>query len=469
MSRIANGNTDIHAVMENQSFKKLAVKGVASYSTQNILLQFVWFFTSLILLNSISVADYSILKLILAAVAVPSAMYIAGLDPIILSDLGVEREKGRLGVVKGLFQSYIIFEIVSAVLIWSGFILTIKFIGHVFDPATRSYLFVASFLIFVRPLQNIFIQFFNLFFHFKQVTLVKFYAEAGILLGLAYFVWYAHQGLYTALLVQVVVPFIAITLSFPVFFSVYRKELSHVKTESGGFFSRIKAHGKWSIAAAYVLKASDGLRLFFIDRFIGREAVAIFSLADGLWNRVVSIFPIKTVLDAMLPQRSQDEGAARRSLVSGSKYAFLGLAGLGLVAAIVGYPFLSVFFPKYMSAFPVFLGFLLMIPRVSFSSALGPLLRAYRFQRSGFFGALASIILSTVLAFVLYPLFGMVGVVAEVVVSSALLIQIVYISFVKQYPVFKIRMKEFFTWDQNDREMVSLIMKRVMRRSRVSS
>jgi|GEM_PF-2458951 len=451
---------------QNQSMKELAVKGVATLSVQSVLLQGIWFFTSLVLLNSISVFDYSVLKLVLVAVAFPSALYIAGIDPIILADMGVEREHGRLGALKSLFRAYAIFEIISAFVIWTGFYIFISFFKGSFSPPTQEYLFAASFMIFSRPLQNILIQFFNLYFQFKRITLMKLYDEGLTLLSLLFFVFYLKQGIYAAILIQVISPFIAVLLSLPAFFALYRKHLHRVQREPAGFWARLRAHGKWSIAAAYVSSGSDALHLFFIDRFIGREAVALYSLADSLWGHVTSLFPAKSILSAMIPQRARDEATARQSLIRGSKYAFLGFTAVGLAATIGGYPFLQTFFPKYVAAFPVFLGLLLMIPKTAFSSALGPLLRAYKFQKAGFSAALLSLVLTAVFAYVLYPAFGMKGVIAEVVLTGSILVYVVYRSFIHKYPSFKIRLREIFSWDQYDSDMMMILVKGIWRRAK---
>lgn len=454
---------------KNQPLKAMAVKGVAVITAQNVMLLGIWFLTSLALLNAISVADYGVLKLVFAVVAVPSALYIAGLDPIIQADMGVERERGRLGVLKSLFRAYVLFEIISAVVIWLGFVLCISFFKDSFNEATQAYLFLASFTIFARPLQNILIQFFSLYFRFRQVTMVKLIDELATLAATLYFVWYLQQGLYAAIVIQAVVPFVSVVFCLPAFVALYRKQLRGIQFEPAGFFARIRAHAKWSIAAAYVLKASDSLHLFFIDRFVGREAVALFSLADALWGYMTSLFPIKTVLDAMVPQRAQEEAVARQNLVRGTKYTFLGYAMLGALCAICGYPFLSLFYPKYVKAFPVFLGLLLMIPRVSFSTALGPLLRAYKFQRPGFTAAVVSLVLTVIFAYMLYPTFGMVGVIAEVVLTNTILVYIVYKIFIKRYPAFRLRLGELFTWDTYDADTVGILVRAVRARFKLSS
>lgn len=441
----------------SESLKVLAVKGLVTFSAQNLILKVIWFLTSLVLLNSVTIFDYSVLRLVFATIAVPSALYIAGVDSMILADMGVERESGKLGTVKSLFRSYVVFEIVSAVIIWSGFIFFISFFKDFFSPPTLRYLFAASFLIFSRPLQNIVIQFFNLFFSFRRVTLLKLYEAGMTLAAMAFFVFYLRQGIYAAILIQVVAPFIATCLSLPTFVALYRKNLQSVSREPAGFYVRLKAHGKWAIASSYVLTGSDSLRLFFIDHFIGRGAVALYSLADALWNHLTSLFPVKSILDVMIPQSSKAEAVARQSLIRGFKYALLGFTALGVLSSVGGYPFLRTFFPKYVAAFPIFLGLLLMIPRLSFSAALGPLLRAYKFQLAGFSAALTSLFLTIGLAYVLYPIFGMAGVVSEFIITNTLLIYIVYRAFIKKYPAFKINMREIFSWDSYDAEMFRIL------------
>ncbi len=434
------------------------------FSFQNVLLQVIWFLTSLVLLNSITVVDYSVLKLVFAAIAVPSALYIAGIDPIVLADMGVEREFGRLGVLKGLFRAYVIFEVLSACILWSGFILLLTaFKGH-FSPLTYQYIFAASFIILSRPLQNILFQLFGLFLRFQQMTFLKLYDEGLTLLAMVYFVFYLRQGVYAAILIQVVAPLVAVTLSLPAFFILYRKQLRGVRREKAGFFARLRAHGKWSIAAAYVVNGWDALRLFFIDHFIGREAVALYSLADSLWGHLISLFPVKSILSAMLPQRTKDETTARHNLIRGFKYSFLGFTILGLLSAVTGYQFLRIFFPKYIAAFPIFLGFLLMIPKFSFSSALSPLLRAYKFQLAGFLAALFSLVLTVAFAYILYPRLGMKGVVAETVITNTILICLVYKAFIRKYPAFRLRMREIFSWDRYDADTIRMLVKSFLQR-----
>ncbi len=451
-----------------EPLKVTAVKGVASFSAQNMMLQVIWFLTSLVVLNSITVADYSVMKLVFATVAVPAALYIAGIDSVLLADMGVEREHGRLGQVKDLFRAYVIFEMISAAVIWAGFILFFTFFGDVFSQATRSYLFIASFSIFSQPMQNILIQFFSLFFRFWNVTKVKLFNEGLTLLGIVIFVFFQHKGLYAIILIQVIAPFLAVLISLPSFFALYRKELRHVTPVHAGLFARLRAHGKWSIASAYVLKTWDAAHLFLIDRLIGREAVALYSLADSLWGHLISLFPIKSILDAMLPQRTKDETTARRNLVHGFKYAAIGFVLLGIASAIGGYPFLWLFFPKYVAAFPVFLGFLLMIPRFAFSSVLSPLLRAYKFQKSGFTAAVNSLVMTVVLAFVLFPVLGMAGAIIEVVVVSTVQVYIVYRTFIKKYPAFKLHLSELMTWDRYDADTIQTLVKGIRSRLRMS-
>ncbi len=457
----------------NQSFKVLAVKGVAAISFQNVLLQGIWFFTSIVLLNAISVTEFSILKIVFATIAVPSALFIAGLDPIILADMGVERERGNMGVVKSLFRAYIIFELVAACCIWIGFVFFLSLFKQYFEYSsvgtlvsqsgslhnTYQYLFAASFTIFSKPLQNIYIQFFSLYFQFTRVTYVKLFDELVTLGATVYFVFFLHQGIYAAILIQIVSPFVALALTTPAVIALYKKQLHEVKSESADFFARIKAHGKWSIGSAYVMKVTDALHLYFIDQFIGRPAVAIFSLADALWGHLISLFPIKSILDTVVPQRSLDETVARNNLIRGIKYSFLGFMILGSGAAIGGYPFLYMFFPKYIQSFPVFLGLLLLIPRIAFSSALAPLLRAYKYQFVGFTAACISLFFTTVFAYILYPVFGMKGVVCEVVLTSSVYVYINYVLFIKKYPAFRIQCREIFSWDAYDSELIGIAIK----------
>ncbi|MGB4076511.1 MAG: hypothetical protein WBK28_02285, partial [Minisyncoccia bacterium] len=81
-------------------------KGVAWGFSTTVLEKALALVNILIVLHYLSVYEYGIVGLVMSAVSLVGMLLLSGLSTTITADLGVERARGALGKMKGLFHQY---------------------------------------------------------------------------------------------------------------------------------------------------------------------------------------------------------------------------------------------------------------------------------------------------------------------------------------------------------------------------
>lgn len=146
----------------------------------------------------------------------------------------------------------------------------------------------------------------------------------------------------------------------------------------------LKKHGKWAIAFKWLKDATDTLRIWLLNAFLGPTAVGLFSLVDALIGHVSSIVNTLPAFTAALPRYVHDPERLKAATQTAIRYSLLVFWGVFVLSSIL-IPFaIPWIFPKYSAAIPYYLAMSLILLTLGISSVLTAIFPALGYQRALF-------------------------------------------------------------------------------------
>lgn len=450
-------------LVAQKSFSRKIAEGFAWSSGGAGVLKIIGFFVTFLIIARLSLSEYGTYQLTLAAWGLLMNFFASGVNQILIAKASVyakQQEESRIVELgRGLFLS----KCAIGFLLWLFVFFGTGFLKKFYSGDIVSLLRILSWTFLAIP--------FSEFIRFDLSLRLKFFAlnlfdvieevirATGVLLVLFVF----HSGI-PGLLWTIV-----LSILFTPFFFLFVVKKSYLNPafplKLQDFFRLIFGQGKWVILQKFVRQGEKNLRPFFIQYFIGREAVALFSVAEKLFMHLVTLIPMQSVLVPAVSSEVHDEDRSRRVFERGVKYSVPFYALIALVS-FFAVPWLLVFlFPQYLSALPLFNIFLLYIPFVGVSYLLTSFFFSQHEQRAAFFIVLARFGVFLALAPLFLRLFGLTGIAAEYIISLYFNDILRYFSLVRHHPFLRVRMSVLFRVDDYDRALWSRIKKRVPTRN----
>ncbi len=414
---------------------------------------------AILMLRWLSVYEYGVYRLAIAAYDFFGGFFLAGLENVVVSDAAADIEKNSRRA-RVLYTSYFIFlSVVSVVLAAIFYFASDRVAAWMGGEAV--YLKIVALLFLLSPFETAYKLRFQIYLDFGWGMIFKIIADTGKLVAIALFFLLWSFDVTRALWSVVIATALPLTATFlgyrrPSLFSF--PSFSEIKESFAALFLR---HGKWAIVSDFVNNASQNIRPFVVRAFVGIEGVALISVAQNLLSAVKSLFPIREVLTPALPRASDDPARLAAQINRATKYATYVYVGLSIAAAL-GVPVLVwLLFPHYLPALPFFYILLLGLPFFGFRSVAIPVFYALKAQRVLLIITTVRTILLTVVNVALTYFFGLWGAATEMVLIGIFTTPAYARAIRALLPQWRFRVRELFAFDEYDRAFVKDLGSRI--------
>jgi O-antigen/teichoic acid export membrane protein len=415
----------------------------------------------LLVLRNLSVYQYGVIELVQSILPIMSIFLLPGLSTLIITDMGIEKEKGNLSKMKGIFFAYVKVSIFLGVLAWLVLFLGANLIATFYSDGVGSYYQIISLSLLISSVRSILLVYFSVMFKFRELSLLGIFEECVKLIAIFFYVSFSGLGIVTMLWAIVLSQGFAVVFLIPRFIRLYRRHLREVVAEAVTPASLFYAHGKWGLAINYLSNFGGSMRLWLIKAFVGTEAVGLFAVATGLLGHTRALIPLGNIISPIIPQYVADRPRFYRIVKRSIKYQVIGYSAIG-IGALVVFPYvLSMLFPEYVTAFPLFQILLITLVPTAFASVFNQMFFALQEQKSLFYSLIVRTALSLALLPVLTSLFGQAGMAYEFVLVTVLFTFERYRVLQKILPDFRITMKSLFFFDNDDKLLIEKIRRKI--------
>ncbi|NQV93134.1 oligosaccharide flippase family protein [Candidatus Kaiserbacteria bacterium] len=424
-------------------------KGTFWFSSSGIALKVVSLTSTFFILSNLSVYEYGLVVLVLSIVPIFSIFLLPGLGDVVIADMGLEKSRNNLGKMKAIFNNYIAIQFLLAFMAWVIVFFGADIIAEFYKGQVGLLLKILSFSFFLSPFRSALGALFNVYLKFFSQSLYIFLEEFFKLGFLIFFFFVLKLSTDGVILATVLSQTLALLVLAPFCLQVY-KSFSHAKAEPMPLFSSIHFHGKWSVLTSYLATFGKKGRLWIIKFMLGTEVVGLYAVAEGLFGHASSFVPINKVITPILPQYVDQKERFRKIILKSIKYQVTSYVLIGVVA-FLGIPYLiSLVFPNYISSIILSQVILIALLPTGVAVVLNPVFFALKAQKQLFITTVARVIVMLILTPIFILLFGIMGVIYELILTTVFVMFIRYYSLKKLLPTLAFNLKEFFSIDADD-------------------
>lgn len=439
-----------------KSLSRVVGEGTVWASGSTLLLKVVGLGYAVIVLSNLSVYEYGVTELVLSIPPLLSILSLPGLESVLMADMGVEKGKGNVSKMRYLLESYMSMRIVTGILAWALLFFSAPLIQEYYNENIATLVRIVSFSFLFGPFRTLAQTLFRVSLQFREMALYAAAEEIGKFIIVAICLLWLDMSILAVGLAYVGADVVALLLfGFPMY-KIYQRLFSGTKF-TDGFKSPLYLwyeHGKWSVFGSYLGNFGQNIRLWFIKVFVSTEAVAIFSVAVGLFQHTAALLPLHKILAPMIPQYVDEKKRFYKLIDKGIKYQVLGYAIIGLGGAIC-FPILFLFvFPEYMDSYFLYLVLLLALIPAGMSSIFSSVFFAFKAQRDLFFAIVLRTVMIIILLPILLPMFGLFGAAFEFVATRTIFTWERYRKLCKIAPDFRVNVRDFTRFDSVDRELL---------------
>lgn len=447
---------------EQYTFSQLFIWGTVRSKFFGVFVRGISTVSSFFVIAVLSVYQYGLYQLVLAAVAVGDSFISGIFDDILLNDLSRGFAEKRLPWAKRLFHEIFALKFIlgfaAFVVLFFGASL---FAAH-YGKDIANFVRIMSFLFLIRVVRDAESMFFG-----ATVSLIAFSAgtvqELLRLFILAAFWYQGNLGLTQVLLSTVIASAAALLYTSFFFIKEYLRILPGVVTEKRWIIAGIvREFGKWVFIRYGLSRAFKQMDTWFIRIFLNTEAVALYSLTINLVTMVQSIFPLRA-FSQLLPWETANKGRMQYIYRRGIKYFFWS----GLVVGVGSFLFvpeaIALLLPKYLPAMPLFRIFVLTLPLFGIYKFQKIFLIVLREQKILTMRILTEAFLTAATWVVFLPLIKLYAAVVEFVVTYCWRVALFTIYIRRKHPHLSVRPKDIFTFDANDWLLVKRSVSEIIR------
>jgi O-antigen/teichoic acid export membrane protein len=411
-----------------------------------------------ITLHQLTVYEYGLTELAISIIPLLSIFVLPGITTVVQAEIGIAKGRMDYAKARALFDEYFFVQFVISVIPWALVFFGASAISSFYNEGIADLFRIVSFAFLISPFRTMATLLFRINLRFGTVAaygvseeLLKFF-----LLLLCYFVFDLRAQ--SVLIAYVLNEFLTLLFFSPKFFKEYLPMRQHSKSATDRpFYALMASHGKWGIATNYLNNFANNIRLWIIKAFLGADAVGLFALASSLFAHTLSLLQLNSVITPILPQYAHQPARFNRLVDKSIKYQFLGYTLSGILTAI-GFPLLiHYFFPKFLPALPLFSIMVFTVVPAAVSGVLTAVFTALQAQRELFFATLVKTFIIALIAPPLIIFFGVHGVAIEFFLTTLLFTLERYRVLRKRMPSFKIRARDMFSLDQDDRIIIQAL------------
>ena len=431
------------------SFAERFVRGNILDRSWSLVVAGVGLITSFLTLSALSVREFGLYQLVLAAVAFIGAFSIDFFDAVIQSDISRGIAAGKRDEAKRLFVEFAFLKIILGALMTAVLFFGAHGIARAFGGEIGGFIRIISFVFLLRAFRS------TASLFLKSVVSLRALGAAAVeeliklaIIGGLFAV--GSVGIREVLLAAVFGSAGSLVYVLVPFGRAYRGAFSSVRAAPQWLFAAVmKSYGALVLFRTAAHQAAKPLRPWLIKVFVGTEAVALYALAANLATMIKDFFPLVNV--SLVAWEIGNPERLKTIFTRGVKYSFwigLAVAALSLVAVPLLVSFLL---PKYLPAMPLFFLLIIAFPFHGISQLEYSLLTAFREQKILTARLFAELAISAVTLVALLPVLGILAVAVEA--NGAILWRVWYLQRVlgRKYPFLRLRAVSLFRFDDEDR------------------
>ncbi len=446
----------------SKTLTRIIGEGAAWTTASAILVKVVSLTTIFIMLRTLSVYEYGVAELAIAAVGFLSIFQLPGLTSVVVADIGVEKGRGNISLAKGLFWSYVRLASLMALLATAILFFGAEAIATFYPEHIASYFRILAWSFPLSVVGTSFGALFSVTFRYFEQSLSTLLQESiklvVIVVGFTVFQLKVEAVLYGMVLSQAFTFLLLLVFAIRAYQSLGHESASHVS-----LLRTIYEHGKWSIFSTYVGSLGNNVRTYLVKLFLGTEAVALLSVALGLVGHTSALFPIGSVVAPIIPQYISDKERFLRIITKAVKYQVIGYGALAVVAAVLFPPIIVWLFPKYEAAIPLYRFMLIGLLPMGVMSIFTAVFFAFRMQRNLFFAVVVKVFYLTTFTAIGALTFYLPGIALAHVCTMYLYAFERYRRVRVLIPSYRLRRVEFFTYDELDRVILDKFREAIKR------
>jgi len=455
-----NGNYNF-----NDKLAHTVAKGVAVSGFGNFLLRFIDLAIAILLLRWLSVFEYGIYRLVLAAYDFGAGFYLAGLENVVVSDVsgGLKKDSRR---AKALFSVYFYFTLAVGIVLFLIFFFGRNAFSRWLGGEAHNF-WIISLLFLLSP----WITFFSLRFHIlldfaweTAFRILRDLSRLGAILSFYFFFSFGTKEAIWSIIISYGMPAVAALL-------FYRRQpllivpaFAEVRSSLCDLFFR---HGKWALLDDLLANSGKNIRPFIVKTFVGVEAVALISVAQNLIGYISSLFPMREILIPVFPRLADRREDFKKQINRALKYSTAAYILLGIAAALLVPVFVRLLFPKYLSSLPFFYLLLLGFPWLGIRSVLLPVFYALKEQKILFRLTAGRLLFTTVAGIILTYFLGIWGAALELLLVGIVVTPAFIFALKTILPGWSFRFRDLITFDALDREFFSKVKNLILAKIRL--
>lgn len=454
-------------LMGNQeSLTKTIAKGGLFFSIRNFIDQIVSFVSALVVIKLLSVYDYGLWQLILAALGIFLIFTFPTIDKVVIADSSVEYGKKNFKNYKAILKQYSFLAISLAILVFFIIFVGAPLVSMITRKNLTLFFRVISFSVLTQAILGIYNVFFSTEMRFKSLAILTIASRISYLVLILLFLLFFKMGILGVILSYTLAPFITVFIFLPIFL----KRISWlIKIEEGDrkiFWQSFKKHGKWALGTDYVTQFVGNLRPWITGYFLGVNSVAILSVAKSFYETLSSFFPFTQVFQAIIPRTIFDKEKFSRLFQKSIKYSTW-LYFLLFILGIIFVPiFIKIVFPKYLSSIPLFLIISFSLLPLGASVIFNYIFYGLKAQKELFISSLVKAFSVAIILPFSILLFGLRGTALEFTLLAYLIVLTRYFIIKKVQPDISFNLVELFRFDQQDRILIEKIINKIKRQFR---
>lgn len=438
--------------ISGETFSGGVTKGVIWISFGATGIRVIGFLVSVILLRFLSLYEYGTYQLVLSICGLFALLSFQGLEQLVIAAgaraLGRGDEREAISIGQGFFT----LRILLGVLLWFVISVSSFFLSRWYGGEVLHFVRLYAWIFLILPFEKIISYHFSVRRTFKWVSGFLFFQELIKLFAILCTFFIFHAGTKGVLLSMVFAQGVSCVFVFP--FVGRRYMTVRWARALLRLWPMLRMQGFWVIGQRVVREAERNIRPLFLQFFIGREAVAVFSLAEKAYGYLTGLFPIDEVLMPSIASETDNRARLQRILERGIKYTIPLYGGIAVAFFLLAPTLVRFVFPNYVPAIPLLRVISLYLPFIGVAYLLTSFYLSHFEQKKMFFllvGRLSFFLVAS--PFWLMGL-GVLGAAYEFVVTLLLFNAARLALLFKTYPELRIRLRALFSWDAYDRAVV---------------
>lgn len=409
---------------------------------------FVGLVTSFITLTALSVHQFGLYQLVLAAIALADTFSINFFDEVVQNDISRNLGDDKRSMSKRLFRELAFLKIGLGLLLVSALFFGADVVARIYGKDIGYYIQLASFLVGIRAIRSTAQVFLGAIVSLKALG-ASAVEEVSKLFLISGFFFFSELSISRVLIATLTGASLALVYMVINMSREYSTFFSGIATTRAFLLKDVvKKYGLWVLVRNAIKKAAKPIQPWLIVTFLGAEAVALYTLAANLVTMVKDLFPAAS--SSLIAWEVNNKERLRVIFTRGIKYSFL----YGLLLAAVSFIFVplivSVLFPKYLPAMPLLLVLLMAVPFHGIQALEMSLLTALREQKILAARLFVEALMGFGVFIVLAPLIGLFAAGFSVVLPILWRAWFLYRQIVKKYPELKPDLEILFRIDRKD-------------------